>query len=133
MFRQRYLAIEGTISVRVRDAGYEGCTLTVKAGTAAVRTQLEWHLDREQFEAVLGLTEGRRVCKTRHHVPIDGYELELEVFADNLEELVSPSSGSTRIMPGPPSTARLVRARRCRRPPLHQRLAGRRRPRTGLV
>ncbi len=49
--RQGYLAIDGAVSVRVRDAGHEGATLTLKAGRGAVRTELEWSLTDEQFAA----------------------------------------------------------------------------------
>jgi CYTH domain-containing protein/CHAD domain-containing protein len=88
VMRQRYLAIDGTVSVRVRDAGKERCTLTVKAGRGPVRVELEWQLEREQFEAVWELGGGRQVSKTRYRVAINGYVVELDVFAGELDGLV---------------------------------------------
>ena len=89
--RQGYLADfadEKRASVRVRDAGPKGCTLTVKAGRGAERTELEWAIDREQFDAVWPHTEGRRVVKVRHRIPHDEHIIELDVFCDSLDGLV---------------------------------------------
>ncbi len=86
--RQGYLAIDGTVSLRVRDAAAEGCTLTVKGGRGAVRTELEWPLTRDEFEAAWQQTCGRRIHKTRHRLPLDGHTIELDVFHDELEGLM---------------------------------------------
>ncbi len=86
--RQGYLAIDKTVSVRVRDADEEGCTLTIKAGRGAVRTELEWPISDEQFAAAWEQTRGRRVHKTRYRLPIDGHIGELDVFHDELDGLV---------------------------------------------
>ena len=85
--RQGYLAV-GHSSVRVRDSGPKGYTLTVKAGRGAERTELEWEIDREQFDAAWPHTEGRRVVKIRHRIPFDGHVIELDVFSDGLDGLV---------------------------------------------
>jgi CYTH domain-containing protein/CHAD domain-containing protein len=86
--RQGYLAIDGTVSVRVRDATTEGCTMTVKAGRGAVRTELEWALTPEQFAAAWEQTRGRRIHKTRHRIPADGYHVDLDVFHAEHDGLV---------------------------------------------
>ena len=86
--RQGYLAIDKTVSVRVRDADEEGCTLTIKAGRGAVRTELEWPITGEQFAAAWEQTRGRRIHKTRYRLPIDGHIGELDVFHDELIGLV---------------------------------------------
>lgn len=86
--RQGYLAIDGTVSVRVRDAAAEGCTMTVKAGRGAVRTELEWALTPEQFAAAWEQTRGRRIHKTRYRIPADGYHVELDVFHAEHDGLV---------------------------------------------
>ena len=86
--RQGYLAIDGSVSVRVRDAGSKGCTLTVKAGAGAVRTELEWPLSRRRFDAAWDLTKGRRVHKVRYHIPLDDHVVELDVFTDELDGLI---------------------------------------------
>lgn len=86
--RQGYLAIDGEVSVRVRDAGPEGCTLTVKAGRGAVRTELEWPLTPSEFDSVWEQTQGRRVLKTRYRLPLDERQVEVDVFHEELEGLI---------------------------------------------
>jgi len=86
--RQGYLVAGESASVRVRDAGPKGCTLTVKAGSGAERTELEWAIDRDQFDAAWPHTEGRRVVKVRHRIPLDELVVELDVFGDDLDGLV---------------------------------------------
>ncbi len=86
--RQGYLAIDGSVSVRVRDAGPDECTLTLKAGRGAVRTELEFPITREQFSVAWEQTGGRRIRKTRHRLPIDGHVVEVDVFHDDLSGLV---------------------------------------------
>jgi CYTH domain-containing protein/CHAD domain-containing protein len=88
--RQGYLAGDGDVSVRVRDAGV--CTLTVKwrlpiAGSGE-RGELEWEIARERFESIWPATAARRVVKTRHRVPIDEVIVELDVFHEALDGLV---------------------------------------------
>ena len=99
------MAINGSVSVRVRhdgrpgQAGHDGqdgqgrCTLTLKAGHGAVRTELEFAITDEQFETTWPLTGGRRIHKTRYRLPIgqpDGAQhiAELDVFHDELEGIV---------------------------------------------
>ncbi|MFW2382608.1 MAG: CHAD domain-containing protein [Acidimicrobiales bacterium] len=86
--RQGYLAIEGSVSVRVRDSGEEGCTLTMKAGKGAVRTELEFAITAEQFAAAWPHTGGRSVHKTRYELPLGDHVIELDVFHDELQGLV---------------------------------------------
>jgi CYTH domain-containing protein len=75
-------------AVRVRDAGPEGCTLTVKAGGGAERTELEWPIERREFEAAWPHTEGRRIEKVRHRIPFGEHVIELDVFGGDLDGLV---------------------------------------------
>jgi CYTH domain-containing protein len=86
--RQAYLAIDGTVAVRVRDAGADGCTLTVKGGRGAIRTELEWPISRQHFDAAWAISADRRVHKTRYRLPLDDYVAELDVFGDDLDGLV---------------------------------------------
>jgi CYTH domain-containing protein/CHAD domain-containing protein len=86
--RQGYLAIDGSVSVRVRDAGDEGCTLTVKAGRGAVRTELEFPLTPDQFAAAWEQTGGRRIHKTRHRLAFGDHQVEIDVFLGDLTGLV---------------------------------------------
>ena len=86
--RQGYLAAADFRSVRVRDAGTGGCTLTVKAGGGAERTELEWPIERREFDAAWPHTQGRRVEKTRHRIPSGDHVIELDVFGGELAGLV---------------------------------------------
>ena len=86
---QGYLAIAGDgVEVRVRRRG-ESCTLTVKSGPAHVRVEEEIPIDERRFEALWALTDGRRLVKTRHLVPLeDGLEAEVDVYGEGLDGLV---------------------------------------------
>jgi adenylate cyclase len=78
---QGYLAVapDGT-EVRIRRRAGRS-TLTVKSGPAHVRVEEEIDIDDRRFEALWPLTEGRRVAKTRHLVPLaDGLAAEVDVF-----------------------------------------------------
>jgi CYTH domain-containing protein len=86
--RQGYLAIDRSVSVRVRDAGEGNRTLTIKAGRGPVRTELEWPISEQQFTAAWEQTDGRRIHKTRYRVPLDGTVVELDVFHDELKGLI---------------------------------------------
>jgi CYTH domain-containing protein/CHAD domain-containing protein len=86
--RQGYL-VTGPVSVRVRDAGPEGCTLTAKGGSSGTaRTEIEVPIDRAQFDAAWALTEGARVAKTRHRIPAGPHVIELDVFGGDHAGLV---------------------------------------------
>jgi CYTH domain-containing protein/CHAD domain-containing protein len=86
--RQGYLAADDRRSVRVRDAGAGGCTLTVKAGSGVERTELEWTITREEFEAAWPHTGCQRIEKTRHMIPFGDHVIELDVFGGTLDGLV---------------------------------------------
>jgi adenylate cyclase len=85
---QGYLAVapDGT-EVRVRRRAGR-CTLTIKSGPAHVRVEEELDIDERRFEALWALTEGRRIAKTRHVVPLEGgVQAEVDVYADALADL----------------------------------------------
>ena len=86
--RQGYLATSAQSSVRVRDAGSEGCTLTFKAGKGVERTELEWVIDRAEFEAAWPHTDRKRIAKTRHRIADAGRVIELDVFSGTHAGLV---------------------------------------------
>jgi CYTH domain-containing protein/CHAD domain-containing protein len=86
--RQGYLASDDRRSVRVRDAGHGGCTLTVKAGSGVERTELEWPITRHEFEAAWPHTVGQRIEKTRQMFPFGDHVIELDVFGGALDGLV---------------------------------------------
>jgi CYTH domain-containing protein len=84
--RQGYVALEGDVSVRVRDAG-GARTLTVKGGTGRERVEVERPLDAEEFEALWQLSEGRRIAKVRSVVPLGEHRAEVDVFEGELDGL----------------------------------------------
>ncbi len=86
--RQGYLATGERRSVRVRDAGPDGCTLTFKAGSGAERTELEWSIERREFDAAWPHTDGRRIEKTRRRIPFGSHVIELDVFGGELDGLM---------------------------------------------
>jgi len=87
---QGYLAIaDDGVEVRVRRRG-EATVLTVKSGPAMVRTEEEFAIDERRFEALWELTNGRRLSKTRHLIPLDdGLTAELDVYAGAHEGLLT--------------------------------------------
>ena len=87
---QGYLAIaDDGVEVRVRRRG-EATVLTVKSGPAMVRTEEEFAIDERRFEALWELTDGRRLSKTRHLIPLDdGLTAELDVYAGAVEGLLT--------------------------------------------
>ena len=57
-------------------------TLTIKSGPGMTRTEEELAIDARRFESLWPLTEGRRVNKTRHLIPLDGdLTAELDVYS----------------------------------------------------
>lgn len=104
---QGYLAVAPDgVEVRVRRrAG--AATLTVKSGPAHVRVEEELEIDDRRFEALWALTEGRRVAKTRHVVPLgDGLSAEVDVYAGAHEGLLTaeiefPSEQSSEAFAAP--------------------------------
>jgi adenylate cyclase len=87
---QGYLALatdDGGAEVRLRRWD-DGQALTIKGGTGKVRAEHEIELDRERFDAIWPLTEGRRVVKTRRVIPHGELEIELDVYAGELEGLL---------------------------------------------
>jgi CYTH domain-containing protein len=87
---QGYVALDdGGAEVRVRRAG-DDLTLTIKSAPGLVRVEQELPLSAEQFDSLWALTEGRRVVKTRHLVPLeDGLTAEVDVYEGDLGGLVT--------------------------------------------
>jgi CYTH domain-containing protein len=88
--RQGYLAGEGSVSVRMRIAD-DAATITVKAGRGLVRTEVELLLSADHAEALWPHTEGRRLDKVRHRVPLTSagdLVAEIDCFLGALAGLV---------------------------------------------
>ncbi len=79
---------------RVRKDGTEWYVRTVKVGSGIRRIELQEDTDRETFEVLWPLTEGRRVIKRRYRVPEGGLTWEVDEFTDRdlvLAEIELPS------------------------------------------
>jgi adenylate cyclase len=83
---QGYLAIDGEIQVRVRRRG-DDYTLTVKRGGGQSRFEEEIEISDDQFASLWELTQRRRLVKRRHVIDL-GDEVEVDVYADQLDGLV---------------------------------------------
>ena len=78
---QGYLAIgDDGVEVRLRRRG-DDMTLTIKSGPGMMRTEEELAIDGRRFWSLWPLTEGRRVTKTRHVIPLDDVKVELDVYS----------------------------------------------------
>jgi adenylate cyclase len=86
--RQGYLAIGPDGEVRVRDASGRH-TLTVKSQGSLVRREHEISLVRKQFDRLWPATEGRRIEKWRYAVPLGAVEASVDVYAGDLDGLVT--------------------------------------------
>lgn len=87
--RQGYLAIDGPVEARLRRAG-DAASLGVKAGSGLTRTEVEVAVSAAEAEELWPYTEGRRVDKVRHRVPLASGELiDLDVYEGALEGLVT--------------------------------------------
>jgi adenylate cyclase len=84
---QGYLAIGADGEVRVRRKG-DKLVLTAKRGEGLSREEAEIELDRERFDDLWPLTDGRRLHKRRHVIPHGDLKIELDVYEGDLEGLV---------------------------------------------
>ena len=119
---QGYLAIDPAGSeVRIRRKDDE-TLMTVKTGIGMVRGEEEFAIDRERFERLWPLTDGRQVVKTRYLVPLEnGLTAEVDVYEGDLDGLVTgevefPDEADRARVRG----AGMARARRHRRPALRE-------------
>jgi CYTH domain-containing protein len=85
--RQGYLALDGDVEVRVR-TGSAPPTLTIKAGSGEVRTEVELDLEGRHAQPLWELTQGRRLEKVRRRMRVDGLEAEVDEYTGQLEGLV---------------------------------------------
>lgn len=84
---QGYLAVDGAVEVRLRLLD-DGAVLTVKAGRGEVRTEVERSLTTGEAEALWPHTDGRRLEKVRHVVPLHaGLVAEVDVYEGPLAGL----------------------------------------------
>jgi adenylate cyclase len=84
---QGYLAIGSAGEVRLRRKG-DRLLLTAKRGEGLSRDEAEVEIDREAFDRLWPLTEGRRLHKRRHVLPQGEVTIELDVYEGDLGGLV---------------------------------------------
>ena len=86
---QGYLAImEDGTEVRLRKKG-DRYFQTVKSGSGKTRMELEIEITEEQYNLLWNATEGKRVEKKRYEIPHENGTIELDIYAGNLEGLLS--------------------------------------------
>jgi CYTH domain-containing protein len=103
---QGYLAIDPAgAEVRLRRKGAK-TLMTVKTGIGLVRGEEEFAIEPERFERLWAMTAGRRVVKTRHEVPLGDLVAEVDVYAGDLDGLLTaevefPDEASARAFVAP--------------------------------
>jgi CYTH domain-containing protein len=86
---QGYVASDGAIEVRLRRKGGVHF-ITVKKGHGEVREETEVEITAEQFKQLWPQTEGWRVEKRRHRIPLDdGLIAEMDIYGGDLSGLVT--------------------------------------------
>jgi CYTH domain-containing protein len=84
---QGYLAVDDDAEVRIRRIG-DRHVLTVKRGAGLRRFEEEISVSVEQFDALWGATEGRRLEKRRHVFAEGGVTFEVDVYDGELAGLI---------------------------------------------
>jgi CYTH domain-containing protein len=84
---QGYLAVGADGEVRLRRRG-DHLLLTAKRGSGISRDEAEVELDRDAFDELWPLTEGRRLHKRRHVIPHGELKIEVDVYEEGLDGLV---------------------------------------------
>jgi len=85
---QGYIASAERASVRVRITGGEAHLNIKVGGLEAVRQEFEYPIPVADGEALLAAAKGPLVEKTRHYVPFEGFEWEVDEFRGANEGLV---------------------------------------------
>ncbi len=88
---QGYLIIsKDETELRLRQEG-EKYFQTVKSKTESPETRIEKEIEisQEQFHSLWGMTQGRRVEKTRYKIPFEEKTIDLDIYHGELEGLIS--------------------------------------------
>lgn len=88
--RQGYLSYADdycTTRIRQRDESYMFCVKQPKSEDSLVRHEVEWPIDKERFDRLWQLTEGRRIEKKRYILPWHNKKIELDIFEGSLKDL----------------------------------------------
>jgi adenylate cyclase len=86
---QGYLAgTRGGTEIRIRKRGSK-CSLTVKNGSGKTRIEEEIRISQSQFVSLWQLAGRKRVKKLRYRIPHEGMSIELDVYQEMLEGLIT--------------------------------------------
>jgi adenylate cyclase len=87
--RQAYLALTGTMSLRVRTIGKAKAYLTIKSTrSGAARSEFEYPIPVKDARALMKLRTGRLIEKRRHVVKAGNAHFEIDVFKGDHRGLV---------------------------------------------
>jgi adenylate cyclase len=84
---QGYLST-GEDQVRLRRRG-DRYLITAKRGHGLIRDEVEVPLERDSFEELWPMTEGRRLEKTRRTTQVDEHTAEIDVYKGPLDGLMT--------------------------------------------
>ena len=84
--KQLYLSYDPEVRIRKRDNKY---FITRKNNGTLIREEVEDEISETAFEVLSGLAQGRTIDKTRYLYPCNGAILELDVYRDELEGLIT--------------------------------------------
>jgi CYTH domain-containing protein len=62
---------------------------TIKGSGKKVRSEQEFEISEDQFKALWGATQGRKIEKTRYEIPLHGAQIDLDVFHGEFEGLIT--------------------------------------------
>lgn len=88
--RQGYIAVGSDGSeTRVRSFDDERFELTTKSPGSIARDEQTVKLTQEMFDGLWPQTSGRQVIKNRYYIPLDGLIVELDIYENHLQGLVT--------------------------------------------
>lgn len=85
---QGYLDVPIAGEVRLRRMG-DRYYITIKGDGDDVRAECERSIDKSSFDLLWPATAGRRIKKLRYFIPHDGLTLELDLYKDELDGLIT--------------------------------------------
>lgn len=90
LLRQVYVAIGSDGSeTRVRSFNDERFEMTIKSPGTIARSEQNVKISAEMFDSLWQQTEGQRVEKQRYYIPLGDHTIELDIYKNNLEGLVT--------------------------------------------
>lgn len=84
---QGYILLDDSKELRIRNRAGR-CTMTLKHGHGLQRREQECRIEKEQFEMLWPLTEGRCIEKTRYLVRRGTLDYEIDLFSGDLAPLM---------------------------------------------